>query len=93
MASLKKKYRSEVFENRALRRIFGLRRDEMTRGWRDLHNEQLCDLYSSSSIIRMMKLRRMRWVGHVEQMGKKRNTYRFFDGEARKEETIRKTKT
>jgi hypothetical protein len=48
-----------VFENRVLRRIFGPKRDEVTRGWRKLHNEELHDLYSSSSIIRMMKPRRM----------------------------------
>jgi hypothetical protein len=57
-----------VFENRVLRRIFGLKRDEVT-GWRKLHNEELHDLYSSSSIIRMMKSRRMRWAGHVAQIG------------------------
>jgi hypothetical protein len=54
-----------VFENRALRRIFGPKRDEVTGGWRKLHNEELHNLYSSPSTIRMIKLRRMRWVGHV----------------------------
>jgi hypothetical protein len=44
-----------VFENRVLRRIFGPRREEMTGGWRKLHNEKLHDLYSSPSIIRMIK--------------------------------------
>jgi hypothetical protein len=46
-----------------LRRIFGLKRDEVTGEWRKLHNEELRDLYSSPSIIRMIKSRRMRWVG------------------------------
>jgi hypothetical protein len=54
-----------VFENRELRRIFGPERDGVTGGWKKLHNEVLHNLYSSPSIIRIIKLRRMRWVGHV----------------------------
>jgi hypothetical protein len=54
-----------VFENRVLRGIFGPRRDEVTGGWRELHNEELRDLYHSPSIITIMRLRRMRWVGYV----------------------------
>jgi hypothetical protein len=54
-----------VFENRVLRRIFGPKRDEVTGKWRKLHIEELHDLYSSSSIIRLVKERRMRWAGHV----------------------------
>jgi hypothetical protein len=69
-----------VFENRVLRRILGPRRDEVTGEWRNLHNEELLDLYSSSSIIRIKKLRRMRWAGHVAQMGNKRNAYRLLVG-------------
>jgi hypothetical protein len=57
-----------VFENRALRRIFGPRRDEDTGGWRKLLNGELHNLYSSPSIIRMIKSRRMRWAGHVARM-------------------------
>jgi hypothetical protein len=57
-----------VFENRVLRRIFGPRRDEVTGGWRKLHNEKLRDLYSSPSIIRIIKSRRMRLAGHVARM-------------------------
>jgi hypothetical protein len=52
-----------VFENRVLRRISGPRRDEETGGWRKLHNEELDKLYSSPSIIRIIKSRRMRWAG------------------------------
>jgi hypothetical protein len=63
-----------------LRRIFGPKRDEVTGGWRKLHNEQLRDLYSSPSIIRMTKSRRMRWAGHLTRMGEKRNVYRLLAG-------------
>jgi hypothetical protein len=51
--------------------IFGPKRDEVTGEWRKLHNEELHDLYSSSSIIRIIKLRRMRWAGHVARMGRR----------------------
>jgi hypothetical protein len=61
----------EVFENRALRRIFGPKREEVTREWRKLHNEELNDLSSSLNIIRASKARRMRWAGHVACMGEK----------------------
>jgi hypothetical protein len=58
-----------VFENRALRRIFGPKRDEVTGGWSKLHNEELHGLYSIPSIIRVIKARRMIWAGHVACMG------------------------
>jgi hypothetical protein len=57
-----------VFENRVLRRIFGPKRDEVTGEWRELHNEELHDLYSSPSIIRIIKSRRMRLAGHIARM-------------------------
>jgi hypothetical protein len=63
-----------VFENRVLRRIFGLKRDEVTGGWRKLHNEELRDLYSSPSIIRMNRSKRLRWAVHVARMKRMRNT-------------------
>jgi hypothetical protein len=65
-----------VFENRVLRRIFSLKRDEVMGDWRKLHNEELHNLYSSPNIIRMIKSRRMRWTGQVARMGAKRNAYR-----------------
>ena len=63
--TLKEERRLRVFENRMLRRIFGPRRDELTGEWRKLHNEELDDLYPSPSIVRVIKSRRMRWLGHV----------------------------
>jgi hypothetical protein len=61
--------------------IFEPKRDEVTGGWRKLHNEELRNFHSSpSSIIRMIKSRRIRRAGHVAQMGKKRNAYRFLVG-------------
>jgi hypothetical protein len=60
-----------VFENRVLRRIFGPKRDEVTGEWRKLHNKELHDLYSSPRIIWIIKLRRMRWAGHVTRMGRR----------------------
>jgi hypothetical protein len=58
-------HRLRVFENRVLRRIFEPKRDEDIGGWKKLHNEKLYNLYSSPSIIRMIKSRRMQWAGHV----------------------------
>jgi hypothetical protein len=52
----------------------------VTGGWRKLHNEGLHDLYTSPSIIRIIKSRRMRWAGHVARMGEKRNMYRLLVG-------------
>jgi hypothetical protein len=61
-----------------LRRILEPKRDEVTGGWRKLHNEELHNLYSSPTIIRMIKSRRMRWAGHVARMVDKRNAYRLL---------------
>jgi hypothetical protein len=69
-----------VFENRVLRRIFEPKRDEVIGGWRKMHNEELHKLYSSPSIIRMIKSRKMRWEPHVARMGEKRNAYRILVG-------------
>ena len=77
MLTFREDHRLRVFENRVLRRIFGPKRDEVTREWRKLHNEELNDLYSSPNIIRVIKLRRMRWAEHVACMGERRGIYRF----------------
>jgi hypothetical protein len=58
-----------VFRNRVLRRIFELKRDEVTGEWRKLHNKELRDLYSLPSIIRIIKLRRMKWGGRGMRIG------------------------
>jgi hypothetical protein len=78
--TLREENRLRVFENRVLRGIFGPKRDEVTGEWRKLHNKELHDLYSSPSIIRIIKLRRMTWAGHVARMGEKRNAYRLLVG-------------
>jgi hypothetical protein len=59
-----------VFEKRVLKRIFGPKRDGVTGGWIKLHNEELHNLYSSTSVIRMIKSRRMRSAGHVARLGR-----------------------
>jgi hypothetical protein len=63
-----------------LRRIFGPKRDEVTGGWRKLHNEELHGLYSSPSIVRVMKARRMRWAGRVARMVEVRGAYNILVG-------------
>jgi hypothetical protein len=69
--TLREEHTLRVFENKVLRRILGPKRDEVTGGWRKLHNEELRDLYSSPSIIRIIKSRKMRWAGHVAEWGKR----------------------
>jgi hypothetical protein len=61
-----------VFQNKVLRRIFGLKRDEIIGGWRKLHNEELHNLYPSPNIIRMIKSRRVRLAGQVARVGRRR---------------------
>jgi hypothetical protein len=73
--TVREEHKLRVFENRVLRRIFGPKRDGVTGGWRKLHNAELHNLYSLPSIIRIIKSRSMRWVGHVAQMREKRNVY------------------
>jgi hypothetical protein len=78
--TVREEHKLRVFENRVLRRIFGPKRDGVTGGWRKLHKEELHNLYSSPSIITIMKSRSMRWAGHVARMGEKRNMYRLLIG-------------
>jgi hypothetical protein len=78
--SLREEHRLRVFENRMPRKIFGPKGDEVTGEWRKLHNEELRDLYSSPSIIRIMKWSRIRWAGHVARLGEKRDVFRLLAG-------------
>ena len=64
-----------------LRKIFGQKRVETMGDWRKLHEEDLCDLYSSPNTIQVIKLRGMRWTGHVAHMWDNRNAYRVLDEE------------
>ena len=78
--TLREEHRLRVFKNRVLRKIFGRKRDEVTWEWRKLHNEELTDLYSLPNIIQGIKLRRMRWAGHVAFVGERRGAYRVLVG-------------
>jgi len=77
---LREERKLRVFGNMAFRGIFGPRRDEVTGEWRRLQNEVQNDLYSSPNVVRVIKSRRMRWIGHVARMGEERLVYRVFVG-------------
>jgi hypothetical protein len=76
---LREEHRLRVFENRVLRRIFCPKREE-DRSWRKLHNDELHSLYSSHNVVRVIKSRRMRWLGHVARVGEGRGVYRVLVG-------------
>jgi hypothetical protein len=78
--TLREEHRLRVFENRVFRTIFGPKRDEVIGVWRKLHNELLHGLYSSPSIVRVIKARRMKWAGHVAHMGEVRGAYNILVG-------------
>jgi hypothetical protein len=86
-----KEHGLRVFENRVLRGIIGLKTGEVTGEWRKLHKEEFHDLYSLPSIIRTMKLRKMRWVGNVARMGGEEERLLVVGGKARGKEATRKT--
>jgi len=86
--TLRQERKLRVFENMVLRRIFGPRRDEAMGEWRRLHNKELNDLYSSPSIVRVIKSRRMRWAGHVARMGEERGVYRVLVGKLEGKRTL-----
>jgi len=85
---LREERRLRVFENRVLRRVFGPRRDEVTEEGRKLHKEELGDLYSLPNIVRVVKSRRMGWVGHVARMGEGRGVYRVLVGKPEGQRTL-----
>jgi PAS domain-containing protein len=78
--TLRDEHRLRIFANEGLRRVFGPKRDEVMGEWRTLHNEELRDLYSLPSIIRIIKSKRRRSAGHVARMGEKKNAYRLLVG-------------
>ena len=78
--TLREERRLRGLETRVLRKIFGLRRNEVKGEWRKLHNEELNNLYTSPSVVRVVKSRRMRWVGHVARMAEGRGVYRISVG-------------
>jgi hypothetical protein len=75
--TLREEYRLRVFENRVLRKMSGLKREE-DGSWRKLHNDELNSLYSSLNIVKVIKSRRMRWAGHIARMGEGRGVYRVL---------------
>ena len=79
-----------MFENRVLRRVFGSKRDEVTGELRKLRNEELRDLYSLPNIVRVVKSRRMRWVGHVARMGDRRGVHRVLVGKPEGKRPLRR---
>ena len=76
--TLREEHGLRVFEDKILRKIFEAMRDEITGEWRKLHNAELHALYSSPTIIRNLKSRRLRWAGHVARMEQSRNAYRVL---------------
>jgi hypothetical protein len=77
---LREELMMRVLENRVFMSIFGRKRDEVIGEWRKLRNEELNDLYSSPSIVQVIKSRRKRWVGYVAHMGERRGVYRILVG-------------
>jgi hypothetical protein len=88
--TLREERRLRVFENRVLRRVFGPKRDEVTREWRKLHNQELNDAYCSPNIIRVTKSRRMSWAKHVACMGGEEVHSGFWWGNLRERDQLEK---
>jgi len=90
LLTLREECRLRVFEYRVLRRIFGPKRGMVTGEWRRSHNEELNDLYSSPSIIQVIKSRRMKWAGHVACMWERRGAYRVLVGRPEGNKSLRR---
>jgi hypothetical protein len=80
LLALREECKLRLFENRVLRGLFRPRRDKVTGEWRKPHIEELNDLYASPNIIRVIKLRRIRWAGRVARIGARRVAYRVLVG-------------
>jgi hypothetical protein len=92
LLTLREDQRLRVFENRVLRRIYGPQRDEVTGEWRKLYIEELHTLYSSPNIIRQIKSRRMRCVGHMTCMGENRKVYKVLLGRPKGKRPLRRVR-
>ena len=88
--TLREECRLRVFENRVLRRIFGPKKDEVTGEWRRLHNKELYALYFSPNTMQVIKLRRLRWAGHVERVGGEYRCMHGLNGETIQKESLEK---
>jgi hypothetical protein len=88
--TLSEEHTLRLFENRVLRRIFGPMWNEVTRGWRKLHNEELHKLCSSPNIVRMNKSRTIRWAGNIVCMGEMSTAYKILVGKSDGKRPLRK---
>jgi hypothetical protein len=89
---LREERRLRVFENRVLSRIFGRKREEVKWEWRKLHYEELNKLYSSTSIIKVIKSRRMEWEEHVACLGDRRGVYMVLVGKRERNRPLARTR-
>jgi len=89
---LREERRLRGFGNRALRKIFGPKRDKVTGQWRKLQNEELSDLYSSPKIVRVINREKMSWVGHVACKGERRGVYRVWVGKPEGKRSFQRSK-
>jgi len=80
--TLREERRLRVFENRVMRSIFRTRKEQVTREWRKLHNEELNDLHSAHNIFWVIKSRRKKWAGHLARVGERRDVYRVLVGKS-----------
>jgi hypothetical protein len=87
--TLREEHRVRVFKNTVLRRIFEPKRDRVVGGWRKLHDEEFHKLYSSLSIMRMVKSKRIKWAGHLARMRKK-NSNKILVGKPERKKPLRR---